>query len=200
MNNLLFTDTETTGFKKSGLIVDGQARVVQSAMIMTDQQGKILAQFSCLVKPDDWTISCGAQGCHGISQDDCEQHGLTQPYFMGMYLGLLEKCSTVIAHNKSFDEGMIDIEMAYYRKQLAITTESEARRKPWYCTMENSKEICKVPPTPRMKAAGRKGYKNPSLAEAYKHFTGKTLENAHDAMVDTKACMEIYFGIKGVKI
>jgi DNA polymerase-3 subunit epsilon len=44
-----------------------------------------------------------------------------------------------------------------------------------------------------MKAVGRNHHKKPTLSEAYKHFTGKDLENAHSAMADAKACMEIFF-------
>ena len=199
MNNLLFTDTETTGFKKSGLMVAGQARVCQTAMIMTDEMGKVLCQFSCLVKPNGWQITDGAYACHGISQKDCEKHGLDQPYFIGMFLALAAQCKMVVAHNKKFDEAMIDVEMAYY-KEISTATEAIARKVPWYCTQENSKDICSIPPTAKMKAAGRHHYKTPSLAEAYFHFTGKHIEGAHDAMVDAKACMEIYFGIRGIKI
>jgi len=46
-----------------------------------------------------------------------------------------------------------------------------------------------------MIAAGRTNFKNPNLGEAYKFFTGKDLEGAHNAMVDVKACIEVYFGI-----
>ena len=34
------------------------------------------------------------------------------------------------------------------------------------------------------------------LIDAYKHFTGKDLENAHTAMADAEACMEVYFSIE----
>lgn len=40
--------------------------------------------------------------------------------------------------------------------------------------------------------------KNPSLAESYKHYTGKDLVGAHSALIDAQACAEVYFAINRV--
>ena len=40
------------------------------------------------------------------------------------------------------------------------------------------------------------GGKQPTLAEAYKHLIGAELQDAHTAMADTKACMDIFFAIR----
>ena len=61
-----------------------------------------------------------------------------------------------------------------------------------FCTMESSRNHVAIPPTDRMAAAGFTQHKSPSLAEAYKHFTGKDLVGAHDALVDVLATIEIY--------
>ncbi|MFO0687376.1 MAG: hypothetical protein U0900_01565 [Myxococcota bacterium] len=52
------------------------------------------------------------------------------------------------------------------------------------CTKEAS--------TGRAEAPGKYGYKWPTLAEAYRHFTGLELEGAHDALVDTEACLQVF--------
>jgi len=189
MTNILFIDTETTGFKKSGLIVKGQARVCQIAMVMADQEGRTLASFSCLVKPDGWEIGEGAYKTHGISQQDCEDYGLEQRYFVNMFLRLVSQCKTIVAHNETFDKGMIEIELAHSKK-------IRLPHIPWYCTQKNSVDVCKIPPTEKMIKAGRTHYKAPNLAEALEILTGKRLENAHDAMADTLACKDIFFALK----
>lgn len=42
---------------------------------------------------------------------------------------------------------------------------------PKFCTMHKATKHCKIPPTPKMLAAKQRHFKNPTLAEAYKHFT-----------------------------
>ena len=62
--------------------------------------------------------------------------------------------------------------------------------------MNQSRKIVKLAPSPAMLASGRRGNKAPTLAEAYEHFTGKSLERPHDAMGDLIACKAVYFGIQ----
>lgn len=47
-----------------------------------------------------------------------------------------------------------------------------------------------------MLSVGRSHYKTANLTEAYRHFTGLDMENAHSAMADVRACMAVYFAIK----
>lgn len=190
--NVVILDTESTGFSKSGHHDQpNQARMCQLAMILADGDGNVRGQFSSLVKPDGWVISDGAFNCHGISMDDCEKHGLPISIVMNMYLWFMHRADIVVAHNTPFDKRIMEIEELFQNTGGAI----EANRKPWYCTQDKSKGICKIPPTPKMIKSGRTGYKTPSLAEAYMHFTGKEIENAHDAMQDAMACMAIYFAL-----
>ncbi|MFO1465834.1 MAG: hypothetical protein U1F35_05245 [Steroidobacteraceae bacterium] len=68
------------------------------------------------------------------------------------------------------------------------------------CTQKLATPILKLPPTARMRAYGRHHYKSANLGEAYQHFTGKPLENAHSAMADVRACMAVYFAIRGAPV
>ena len=64
------------------------------------------------------------------------------------------------------------------------------------CTQRLATPILKLPPTAKMIAAGFRKHKSASLGEAYQHFMGKPLENAHSAMADARACMDVWFAIK----
>ena len=63
------------------------------------------------------------------------------------------------------------------------------------CTMKMSSPIVKAPPTDKMIASGRTHHKNATMSEAYEHFTGLVLENAHTAIADVNACVDVYFCI-----
>lgn len=199
METFLFLDTETTGFAKGGTLIQyGQARVCQLAMILADEKAKKIAEFSTLIKPTDWEISAGAEKCHGISQQECELHGLDIEDVMDIYHDLSRKAGMNVAHNMSFDKRMMNIESAYHTGNTGERLEQ--RPVSWFCTQEKSTQVCQIPPTPKMMAAGRHHYKAPTLEEAYKHFTGFGLDGAHDAMVDTRACMTVFFGLRGIRI
>ena len=47
-----------------------------------------------------------------------------------------------------------------------------------------------------MVKAGFNKFKTANLGDAYRHFTGKELENAHSAMADVLACRDVYFAIQ----
>jgi DNA polymerase-3 subunit epsilon len=180
LKNYLFLDTETTGFKKSGALVqEGQGRVCQVAMILADETGKILSQMSTLIRPAGWTIQAGAQRIHGITDQDCEVNGVPQEDVISFYNLMINRATAIVAHNSNFDQGMMDVECAYHGSAINSNI-------PWSCTMLENKHI--------------NNGKWPKLDLTYKHYTGKDLSGAHDAMVDTRACMEIFFAMRGIII
>lgn len=117
----LFYDTETTGFpKKSGGIVQaGQARVCQLAVLLTDYQGKSLAEFSGLIKPDGWVIDAGAGKVHGFTNELCEKHGMNFRAVVNLFNFMVDKCTLMVAHNSDFDKQMMEIEIAYAEQAKA---------------------------------------------------------------------------------
>jgi hypothetical protein len=59
-----------------------------------------------------------------------------------------------------------------------------------HCTMEASTNVLRIPSPYR---AGE--FKWPKLSEAYQHFTGALMQNAHNASADTAACAAVYFAM-----
>ncbi len=187
----LAIDTETTGFaKKHGpLIQEGQARVCQIAMLLTDDEGKSLAEFSCLIKPDGWEVNEKAQAVHGFSKEMCEQYGIGMKSAYAFFSRMAKIADVIIAHNSDFDMKMMQIEAAYYEQEFPVT--------PWYCTMNESSPIINLPPTEKMMAYGFTKNKPPNLGEALEYMCQRTLgDGAHNAMYDVAACRDIYFAIQ----
>lgn len=172
-NGFLFIDTETTGFAKNGeLKQEGQARVCQIAMLLTDEKGKSLLEFSALIKPDGWTIGEGAGAIHGFTNELCEMFGLGGPTAAKLFRRMASMSQRIIAHNSDFDRRMMEIECAYHSVPAPDV--------PWHCTMKTNTHITNG--------------KWPKLEEALRHYCQRDLgEFAHDAMYDVKACRDIFF-------
>lgn len=188
--SLIFLDCETTGFSKPGLArQQDQARVCQIAILMTDDDGNSLAEFSCLIKPDNWQIQEKAAAVHGFTNEKCEKYGVSARGAYTFFYTLSKVATKIIAHNVKFDSRMMEIEAAY--------CDMPHTNKQWYCTMESSAPIVNIPSTAKMIAAGFNKPKPPKLEEALQFFCGRGLgDTAHDAMYDVKACRDIYFELK----
>lgn len=190
----LFFDTETTGLpdmrRSAGF--PGQPRICQLGAIVTDADGRIKAEANLIVKPDGWSIPPEASKIHGIGQDDAMAYGLSIKGVLSIFDRLLGMCRTVIAHNIQFDLFMLQIEAE--RAQMGIDLPGNH-----CCTMADSIDVLRLPPTPKMVAAGMDKFKSPNLQEAYRHFFGRDFDGAHDAMADVRACKEVFFALKQMK-
>lgn len=182
----LFLDTETTGFPNLNLSPrdPAQGRVCQIALILANETGRNIAEFTSLISPDGWAIQSGAQGVHGITDDLCEKYGVKSRTAFQLFQRLADKVDIVVAHNLDFDLKMLKMEAAAH--DLAMPTFKEQ-----YCTMKEATPLCKLP-----KARGA-GYKWPKLSEALPLLCGRELgDDAHDAMADTRGCKDLFFELR----
>ncbi len=180
MNEIfLGTDTETTGFKKKGLLIqDKQARVCQLALVLTNLDGEPLAKFSSLIKPDGWTISERATEVHGLTDEVCEEFGMDMKDVYKIWQHFMSKADMIVAHNAAFDRGMMEIESAYVHDIPSGVPTIQ----PWHCTMQENAHL-----------PGGKSLKN-----CLQHYCNRDIgEGAHDALVDAEACLDIFFAMRG---
>jgi DNA polymerase-3 subunit epsilon len=192
MNTLLFIDTETTGKIDRYLppTHDRQPHMVQLAAMLTDEAGKRMAQFVTLIRPTTWEIPAEASRVHGITTDDCMRCGVPLDVAIITLNSMIDAASKIIAHNMDFDSVII----RGTARHVSFPVVLEERMTDTYCTMKAATDVVRIPSPYR---AGQ--FKWPSLAEAYKHFTGKELSGAHDAMVDVEACAAVYLAMNQCK-
>lgn len=189
----LFFDTETTGLPDFRAPSDApqQPHLVQLAMILMDDALVERACVSVIVKPDGWVIpEEGPAAVHGITNAMANAVGVPEKVAVHLYHSLLYGTGAVgVAHNSDFDLRIMRIAML----RAGFTKEwLDARAPANYCTMKAATPIVNLPPTPKMVAAGFNKPKNASLSECIMHFFGETLEGAHDALVDVRACVRVY--------
>ncbi len=190
MNTILFYDTETTGLPdwKSPSESETQPHLVQLGAILADADTrKVISTLDLIIKPDHWEIPAEVSDIHGITHEKASQVGVREADALSLFIQMVG--GKRVAHNKTFDQRIIRIGLKRYGHSDE-TIDRWAEKDNHDCTMLMAKPILKLGPK------GRYGFKPPKLAEAYEYFTGKELQNAHTAMADAQACMEIYWAMQ----
>lgn len=195
----LFFDTETSGLPLFSEPSEDprQPHIVQLAACLVNLDTREeLDSMDVIIRPDGWVIPDEVVAIHGITTEHALAEGIPEAEaldrFLGMWGGQLR-----IAHNETFDARIVRIAIKRLKADDALADEWKAGRAE--CTQKLSTPICKLPPTAKMIAARRNHFKSANLGEAYKHFTGLELEGAHDAMVDVRGCMAVYFAIQDLQ-
>ena len=198
MNLKLFYDTETTGLPdfKAPSESAHQPHIVQLAALLVDMDTRETIQsMDVICRPDGWTIPDEVAAVHGITTEHAAEVGIPEHLAVSMFMELWAGRARV-AHNEQFDARIVRIALMRFHSEEAADIWKSG---PTECTARLATPICALPPTEKMKAVGRFHHKTPNLGEAYRHFTGNDLVNAHSAMADVIACRDVYFAIKGAQ-
>lgn len=176
----LVFDTETTD--KMGKVAPDP---VQLAACLYDENRIEVASIAGLIVPEGWKIAPGAEAVHGINLERANSYGMWLEDMVYFFARMVQHADILVAHNTPFDAKVI---------HKAIDRHMDASKvfdgKSWRCTMRASTPIVGIPKTARI---NEKAFKWPKLAEAYMFFFNETLDGAHDALADTRACARIYW-------
>ena len=191
-----FYDVETTGLPnfKAPKNDASQPHICQVAAILADSTGKIYNEINLIVCPNGWEIPEENSRIHGITNDIATATGVTMKIALALLSRFVSLADLSVGHNVQFDNWMVsrDLLGAGFEESMIAFGKT-------FCTMKETTEIVNLPPTAKMVAAGFNKPKSPKLEEAYKHFFGEELQGAHDAMVDVRACMRIYYHLQTLK-
>ncbi len=191
MSDLIFVyDTETTGLPnwKTPSGGNDQPHLVElGAVLVHVPTRQIVETLSCIIQPDGWEIPVEMSDIHGITTEDALQRGVPEKDALMQFLTLWGGWPR-LAYNKTFDQRIIRIAMKRYCNEEGVL-EPWADKEDHECAMQMARPIVDA-----RTEAGKK--KSPKLAEAYEFFMAEELEGAHSAMVDTLACLDVYWAIK----
>jgi len=176
-----------------------QPDLVQLGFLMVDTSDwKVRDQGCFLVQLRNSSVGIeeGAQRVHGISEADCSEFGIEHETALDLFQNLCSKADILVAHNIRFDA--IVMETAFHRGlgESSFSDLLSSKRK--ICTMVEAIDLCKLPSKFSNSSSNSTSYKWPSLEEAYKFVTGgdqgdgEILEGAHDALVDSQACLKVF--------
>ncbi len=163
-----------------------QPHVLQfAAAILNPVTLEIEAEQDLLCRPEGWEISQGAFDRHGISHQYAMENGFGEAAVTEVAVELFWKASMIVGHNITFDKFMMRIAARRYGF-LSDAQDAAWKMIPSFCTMKNTTNVCQLP-------GGRGGqFKWPKLEEAYLAICGKKLSNAHNALSDVRATVEIF--------
>jgi DNA polymerase-3 subunit epsilon len=180
-------DTETTGIpleysKLSGLrFYDydqtdkyDTSRIVSIAWVVLDENLVEVSKYYQIIQPT-FEIPQSSINIHGITQIEALTDGVP---FDDMALALSNTLSefplikAFVAHNIEFDMNVLKSELFRHKNEKLIDILSQ---KIEICTMQAGKDVVK-------------NVRYISLATLYKACTNTNLENAHDALADTRGC------------
>ncbi len=186
MTTLLFFDTETTGFTRSGVPADDptQAHLVQIAAIEANEEGFVRNHMSFVVRCPI-PIPQNVVDIHGITSEISLRDGVSERLALQLFKEMTGRADLLIGHGVSFDTEIIRLACA--RNSMV------APDKPTVCTKTAARMVVRSPSSAAMLAKGNKSFKAPTLGECVKHFFGTGFGEAHDAYADTRACLRVYF-------
>lgn len=195
---ILAFDTETTGLPDWGQPSDAehQPHLVQLAMVLLDDDLREVASASLIVRPEGWVIPDDIAKIHGITTERALAVGISEKIATRLYMDMVYGAKALaVAHNVKFDQRIMRIAMlrAGFDKGW-----QDARPVQSFCTMEAATPLVNLPPTEKMVAAGFNKPKPPKLSECIEFFFQETLEGAHDALVDVRACLRVYRHLNAV--
>ena len=183
----LIFDTETTGLPKNYQAplddFSNWPRMVQIAWSIYDSEGNHWESYSYIIKPNGFIISDEVAKIHRITQERALSEGIEIREALAHFISDVQKAEYLVGHNIDFDDKIVGCELL---REKMINPLSGAQK---ICTMKSSVQVCKI-------NNGRGAYKWPNLTELYNCLFGTGFPEAHDALVDVKACADCFFELK----
>ena len=191
---ILVVDTETTGLpterNPSIFSTDKWPHIIQLSYVVYDSvEHKVISLIDDIVKIDDSVeLTERSVELHQITREKCKQKGNDIVELLHKFNGFLNKADIVVGHNISFDKRMIMVECIRHNIRSAFSNGSS--KKPEYCTMKNSIDLCKIERT--NSTSGETYYKYPTLGELHNILFGTVPEGLHNSLEDVLACLRCY--------
>lgn len=191
-----FYDTETTGLPRADLAIyqREQPHLVQVAALLVDLDTRlVVSTLDVLVRPAGWTIPDEVTAIHGITHKMASEAGVEEREACRL---LLQLCAgrLRVGHNERFDATIVATALSRYG---ALVEQYQWCASPKFCTMAAAKPVMKMPANQRLIDDGRgHEFKDPRLSEAYSYFVGLPMTGAHNAKMDARATMEVFFALR----
>lgn len=171
----------------------GQPHIVSLAMVLINPATRDVADaFHEIIRPDGWDIPRTATNVHRIDVERARRDGISETDAVDAYRRFQSRALQQLGWTAHFDRRIMRIGMfraGIPRDQI----ENIENRTPLIEVMTTCTAICKLPPSDKMMALGRKAFKQPTLAEAVREMLGAQMEPERTAMSDLSATLALYW-------
>jgi DNA polymerase-3 subunit alpha len=144
-----------------------------------------------LVRPADSVVwDNDAEKIHGISRAHAVAHGRSAREVFPEFVSIVRGVDLIVAHNMHFDKTVVICEL--------VRLDSSLRMDWWprfeYCTCENTKTLCALPPPTGRPVRPSDPYKKPKLVELYRHLYPSAPPDFpfHSAVGDTECLTQCF--------
>ena len=192
---IMVYDLETSGLPlfREPSTHPGQPHIVQVAAGLYTPEGDPVELYDTIVRPDGWTIPQEVADIHGITTERALAEGIPEADMLQKVDAMWSRARLRVAHNEQFDARIMRIAYCRFRtKALA----DQWKDGPAECTQRMATPILALPPTEKMRRAGRHHHKSANLSECIRHFFDRDHGDAHTATADRDGCADVYFHIK----
>ena len=176
----LIFDTETSGMFdwSQPASADGQPRLLSIAAALVDPDGMEIDHYATLIKPDGFEVDEEGEAfkVNGLSNERLNAEGVPVKDVLEVYDDMLDRCDFVSAFSIRFDQKIVRAEMR------------RADRPDRYGYRDTFEIMYKA----RSLACSRVPGNHKKLGECYEAIMGQPLVDAHDAMADLHATIDIY--------
>lgn len=203
---IIVFDTETTGLPKTRVLTTGLVNlwpyIVQLSYLIYDVNEKELVKIrDFIIKiPYNIEISQESTKLHGITNDISYSQGTNIENIIEEFMKDLNECDYIIGHNIEFDVNMIKAELIrlnmsidrnmnlYYNYLEFMTT-----CKKFYCTMQESVDLCAIKQTNKQ---GKEYFKYPKLIELHQKLFNTSPKGLHNSLNDILICLRCFYRMK----
>jgi DNA polymerase-3 subunit epsilon len=163
MKNIVAFDVETTGTDSSNDVI------IQLAAVKFDKDFNRLDSYCCYVKPmEDFEIAPGALEKHGLTKEFILENGISSNEVMVVFDAFCKDCDLLSYNGNTFDIKFIVKEMKAAGIEFSLD-------RVFYDSMKLETLL-----HPRR------------LEVIYKNYTGRDLDDAHNALADVNATIEVF--------
>lgn len=194
---VLFFDTETNGLPKNWRASPYDTASWPRILTLAWQRWEITENSAVLLDKDDYLLSppsdmvwdSEAETIHHISLSHATLHGKPSSTVLPAFVEIVRSVDLLVAHNVAFDKTVLLCELIRLDPRMNMSWWPRFE----YCTCENTKTLCALPPK-TAKPNPRDPYKKPKLVELYMHlFPGASAEFPfHSAAGDTECLAQCF--------